>query len=96
MNGDTDHVEHDATGKFHTVQPHRDLQSNWAVDLAKSLEEYLLKICSGEITSGDNDTPHLSVNFAEGLRYSYVCCSVKVCNLVLILSFGILFMLGNL
>ncbi|KAF8394599.1 hypothetical protein HHK36_020813 [Tetracentron sinense] len=48
---------------FHIVQPHRDLESNWAVDLAKNLEEYLLKICSGEIT-GDEDG-HLSVNFAE-------------------------------
>lgn len=65
MNADAERVEHDATGKFHTVQPHRDLQSNWYVDLAKNLEEYLLKICSGEITSGDHDTPHLSVNFAE-------------------------------
>lgn len=49
---------------FHIVQPLRDLESNWAVDLAKNLEEYLLKICSGEI-SGEDDT-HLSVNFAEG------------------------------
>lgn len=48
---------------FHIVQPLRDLESNWAVDLAKNLEEYLLKICSGEI-SGEDDT-HLSVNFAE-------------------------------
>ncbi|KAK6930198.1 Condensin-2 complex subunit H2, C-terminal [Dillenia turbinata] len=51
--------------KFHTlVQPHRDLESNWAVDLAKNLEEYLLKICSGEATAED-DEHHLSVNFAE-------------------------------
>lgn len=53
-------------GKFHSVQPLRDLESNWGVDLAKNLEEYLLKICSGEIT-GENydDGRHLSVNFAE-------------------------------
>lgn len=54
----------DASGKFHIVQPHRDLESNWAVDLAKNLEDYLLKICSGEIT-GEDDS-QLSVNFAEG------------------------------
>ncbi|KAK4354978.1 hypothetical protein RND71_027172 [Anisodus tanguticus] len=53
-------------GKYHSVQPLRDLESNWGVDLAKNLEVYLLKICSGEIT-GENydDGHHLSVNFAE-------------------------------
>ncbi|KAL4570344.1 hypothetical protein LXL04_025996 [Taraxacum kok-saghyz] len=51
-------------GKFHTVQPLRDLKSNWEVDLANDLQEYLLKICSGEITGGEDDS-HLSVNFAE-------------------------------
>ncbi|KMS98964.1 hypothetical protein BVRB_3g067040 [Beta vulgaris subsp. vulgaris] len=51
------------SSKFHTVQPLRDLESNWAVDLAKNLEDYLLKICSGEISGGDDS--HLSVNFAE-------------------------------
>lgn len=54
-------------GKFHTVQPLRDLESNWGVDLAKNLEDYLLKICSGEIAGEDyDDGHHLSVNFAEG------------------------------
>ncbi|XP_059632760.1 condensin-2 complex subunit H2 isoform X2 [Cornus florida] len=53
----------DSGGRFHTVQPLRDLESNWAVDLAKNLEEYLLKICSGEVTGEDDG--HLSVNFAE-------------------------------
>ncbi|KAL4556625.1 hypothetical protein LXL04_039283 [Taraxacum kok-saghyz] len=43
-------------GKFHTVQPLRDLKSNWEVDLANDLQEYLLKICSGEITGGEDDT----------------------------------------
>ena len=57
----------ESTGIFHSVQPLRDLESNWAVDLAKNLSEYLLKICSGEITSDDHDVPQLSVNFAEGL-----------------------------
>lgn len=53
-----------AAGNFvQSVQPQRDLQSNWAVDLAKNLQEYLLKICSGEIT-GD-DAPPPSINFAE-------------------------------
>ncbi|OVA02618.1 Pectinesterase [Macleaya cordata] len=49
--------------RFHIVQPLRDPQSNWAVDLAKNLEEYLLKICSGEVI--DDEDGHLSVNFAE-------------------------------
>ncbi|KAL2519219.1 Condensin-2 complex subunit H2 [Abeliophyllum distichum] len=39
------------------------LESNWAVDLAKNLEEYFIKICSGEISG--HDDAHLSVNFAE-------------------------------
>lgn len=47
---------------FHTVHPERDLESNWEVDVAKKLEEYLLKICSGEIP----DDGHIPVNFAEG------------------------------
>ncbi|KAJ0966915.1 hypothetical protein J5N97_023832 [Dioscorea zingiberensis] len=50
--------------KFHILQPNRDLQSNWEVDLARNLEDYLLKICSGEI-SGDQDHAHQSINFAE-------------------------------
>lgn len=46
------------------MQAERDLESNWAVDLAQKLEEYLLKICSGEIpTEADGQNP---VNFAEG------------------------------
>ncbi|XXG84313.1 hypothetical protein AAC387_Pa10g1852 [Persea americana] len=51
-------------GRIHILQPNRDLESNWAVDLAKNLEDYLLKICSGEISSVDDDGHH-SVNFAE-------------------------------
>ncbi|GJN32466.1 hypothetical protein PR202_gb20980 [Eleusine coracana subsp. coracana] len=45
--------------RFPILQASRDPESNWEVDVAKSLEEYLLKICSGE------DPTH-SVNFAEG------------------------------
>lgn len=52
-------------GAFHAVHAERDLQSNWEVDLAKKLEEYLLKICSGEITGEEEGNIH--VNFAEGL-----------------------------
>jgi len=37
-------------GAFHAIHSERDLQSNWEVDLAKKLEECLLKICYGEIT----------------------------------------------
>uniref|UniRef100_A0A7N0T1Z6 Condensin-2 complex subunit H2 n=1 Tax=Kalanchoe fedtschenkoi TaxID=63787 RepID=A0A7N0T1Z6_KALFE len=55
--------EGESAGRFHTVQPHRDLESNWGVDIAKSLEEYLLKICSVEV-GGDDGSQH-SVNFAE-------------------------------
>lgn len=51
----------DRNASFHTVQPLRDLESNWSVDLAKNLEEYLLKICSGEISGNDGR----NVNFAE-------------------------------
>lgn len=50
-------------GGFHEVHAERDLESNWEVDLAKKLEEYLLKICSGEITSEEEG--HIPVNFAE-------------------------------
>ncbi|MCL7030226.1 hypothetical protein MKW94_008578 [Papaver nudicaule] len=53
-----------SSSRFHIVQPLRDPQSNWSVDLAKNLEDYLLKICSGEPINQDEDA-HLSVNFAE-------------------------------
>lgn len=53
-------------GKVHRVQPERDLEANWEVDLAKKLEDYLLKICSGEITGSQSDDGYSSVNFAEG------------------------------
>ncbi|XP_062188102.1 condensin-2 complex subunit H2-like [Phragmites australis] len=49
-------------GRFPILQASRDPESNWEVDVAKSLEEYLLKICSGEV-SGEDGTH--SVNFAE-------------------------------
>ncbi|MQM19414.1 hypothetical protein Taro_052418 [Colocasia esculenta] len=52
-------------GRVHILQPNRDLELNWTVDLAKSLEEYLLKICSGEIDGDGMEQGHLSVNFAE-------------------------------
>lgn len=55
-----------SAGRTYTVQPERDLQSNWEVDLANKLEEYLLKICSGEMTSSEEDQVLHSVNFAEG------------------------------
>lgn len=50
-------------GGFHAVHAERDLESNWEVDLAKKLEEYLLKICSGEITGEEEG--HIPINFAE-------------------------------
>ncbi|XP_047962290.1 condensin-2 complex subunit H2 [Salvia hispanica] len=63
MNADIDSLE-SSSGRFlQTVRPLRDLESNWTVDLAKNLEEYLLKICSGHISSEDD--ADLSVNFAE-------------------------------
>ncbi|KAH1041428.1 hypothetical protein AAZX31_09G041600 [Glycine max] len=51
------------SGGFHAVHAERDLESNWEVNLAKKLEEYLLKICSGEITGEEEG--HSPVNFAE-------------------------------
>uniref|UniRef100_A0A0E0EC33 Condensin-2 complex subunit H2 n=1 Tax=Oryza meridionalis TaxID=40149 RepID=A0A0E0EC33_9ORYZ len=48
--------------RFPILQANRDPESNWEVDVAKSLEEYLLRICSGEINGEDG--AH-SVNFAE-------------------------------
>ncbi|RLM98850.1 hypothetical protein C2845_PM06G25000 [Panicum miliaceum] len=47
--------------RFPILQANWDLESNWEVDVAKRLEEYLLKICSGK------DGAH-AVNFAEGVR----------------------------
>lgn len=52
-----------SSGRFDFLQPRRDLQSNWEVDLAKNLEDYLLQICSGEVTSEQ------SINFAEGSAF---------------------------
>ncbi|KAJ4841454.1 Condensin-2 complex subunit H2, partial [Turnera subulata] len=60
----TNHKE-DQPSKFHTIQAGRDLEANWEVDLAKKLEEYLLKICSGEITGTQDDSATTSINFAE-------------------------------
>lgn len=51
-----------STSRFHIPQANRNLQSNWELDLAKNLEEYLLKICSGEVSSDQES----SINFAEG------------------------------
>ncbi|CAL1413200.1 unnamed protein product [Linum trigynum] len=51
--------------RIHTVQAERDLEANWEVDLAKKLEDYLLKICSGEIRGTEEDAAHISINFAE-------------------------------
>ncbi|KAK4433906.1 Condensin-2 complex subunit H2 [Sesamum alatum] len=63
MNNDCENPE-SSSGRFlETVRPLRDLESNWTVDLAKNLEEYLLKICSGHI-SRDEDAI-FNVNFAE-------------------------------
>ncbi|KAI3928029.1 hypothetical protein MKW98_023630 [Papaver atlanticum] len=53
-----------SSARFRIVQPLRDPQSNWSVDLAKNLEDYLLRICSGEPINYEEDA-HLSVNFAE-------------------------------
>lgn len=51
-----------------TVQPERELQANWEVDLAKKLEDYLLKICSGQVTASES-LDSISVNFAEGSAF---------------------------
>ncbi|CAA0834829.1 Condensin-2 complex subunit H2 [Striga hermonthica] len=63
MNSESDKPESSSGNFLKTVQPLRDLESNWTVDLAKNLEEYLLNICSGQI-SGYEDAI-FSVNFAE-------------------------------
>ncbi|EPS61088.1 hypothetical protein M569_13713 [Genlisea aurea] len=53
-----------SSGRFlQTLRPIRDLESNWEVDLAKNLEDYLLQICSGNISSQDAEL--FIVNFAE-------------------------------
>lgn len=51
-----------SSGRFPILQANRDPESNWEVDVAKSLEEYLLKICSGEISGEDGA---YNFNFAE-------------------------------
>ncbi|KAL6571588.1 Condensin-2 complex subunit H2 [Orobanche hederae] len=63
MNSESDKPESSSGNFLKTVQPLRDLESNWTVDLAKNLEEYLLKICSGQISGYDDAI--FSVNFAE-------------------------------
>lgn len=50
-------------GGFHTVQAERDLESNWELDLGTKLEDYLLRICSGELPTEADGT--VSINFAE-------------------------------
>jgi hypothetical protein len=63
-------------GRFPILQANRDPESNWEVDVAKSLEDYLLKICSGEVSGEDG--AH-SVNFAEGtvVRRTRVSCGQR-------------------
>ncbi|RLM98845.1 hypothetical protein C2845_PM06G25070 [Panicum miliaceum] len=51
-------------GRFPILQANRDPELNWKVDVAKRLKEYLLKICSGEVTGEDG--AH-SVNFTEAV-----------------------------
>ncbi|CAN6892825.1 unnamed protein product [Brassica oleracea] len=51
--------------RIHTVQPERDLVANWEVDLSEKLEEYLLKICTGEITGNEEEDGKIPVNFVE-------------------------------
>ncbi|KAL3641930.1 Condensin-2 complex subunit H2 [Castilleja foliolosa] len=63
MNNESDKPESSSGNFLKTVQPLRDLESNWTVDLAKNLEEYLLKICSGQISVYDDSI--FNVNFAE-------------------------------
>lgn len=63
--------------KFHILQPGRGLESNWEVDLARNLEDYLHKICSGEI-SGEQDNAHHSINFAEGLLCYILALVLKI------------------
>ncbi|KAL6503370.1 Condensin-2 complex subunit H2 [Orobanche gracilis] len=63
MNSEGEKPESSSGNFLKTVQPLRDLESNWTVDLAKNLEEYLLKICSGQISGYDDAI--FSVNFAE-------------------------------
>ncbi|XP_058100075.1 condensin-2 complex subunit H2-like [Magnolia sinica] len=62
----TEKEEHDSASgaSFRILQPNRDPKSNWAVDLAKNLEDYLLKICSREIEA-EVEGGHPSVNFVE-------------------------------
>uniref|UniRef100_A0A2C9U6Z3 Condensin II complex subunit H2 N-terminal domain-containing protein n=1 Tax=Manihot esculenta TaxID=3983 RepID=A0A2C9U6Z3_MANES len=47
---------------IHTLRAERDLGANLEVDLASKLEDYLLKIYSGEITAAT-----ASLNLAEGV-----------------------------
>ncbi|PKI48571.1 hypothetical protein CRG98_031036 [Punica granatum] len=56
--------EPSSSSGFHSVHAERDPESNWAVDLDRLLEEYLVKVCSGEIPSEDDDH-RIRVNFAE-------------------------------
>jgi hypothetical protein len=61
--------------RFPILQASRDPESNWEVDVAKSLEEYLLKICSGEISGQDGA---YNFNFAEGALMCGVSCGQLV------------------
>jgi hypothetical protein len=63
-----------SAGRFPILQANRDPESNWEVDVAKSLEEYLLKICSGEISGEDGA---YSFNFAEGTLV-WISCVERV------------------
>ncbi|KAI4345390.1 hypothetical protein L6164_012518 [Bauhinia variegata] len=63
MNKGTSDPGSSSSSVVHAVRPERDLAANWEVDLAKELENYLLKICSGTITG--EDEARIQVNFSE-------------------------------
>uniref|UniRef100_A0A2C9U7D9 Condensin II complex subunit H2 N-terminal domain-containing protein n=1 Tax=Manihot esculenta TaxID=3983 RepID=A0A2C9U7D9_MANES len=63
---------------IHTLRAERDLGANLEVDLASKLEDYLLKIYSGEITAAT-----ASLNLAEGSVQVYSRKVQYLYNLVL-------------
>lgn len=73
-------------GRFPILQANRDPESNWEVDVAKSLEDYLLKICSGEVSGEDG--AH-SVNFAEGTVVRRPAVSCGQCAVLLFSGYSI-------
>ena len=51
--------------------PERELQANWEVDLAKKLEDYLLKVFSGQINDCEHLIPQVNSSLFSSVEFFF-------------------------